>query len=176
VKLNTEGRIESKDVLDLLETIENAVYSSDRREIEYVTRMIRLPRIVSDAAKERLRYHKDERFVVTRAGSGSIVLEGAIAATALYVLRKTVGEALDQGFKKSETFNRMTEFFRHQIDEKAIFLVERMRELLHRKEGIAEIRHEPKSPDAPHHIYVEIVKPQVKGKDRIGTLGEELEK
>jgi hypothetical protein len=108
--------------------------------------------------------------------SGSIVLEGTIAAAALYVLKKTIGEPLGDAYKKSNAYGELSNFFRHIIDEKTIFISEKLREISHKRGYVPDVRHEIKSPDSPRRIFVELRREDETKRRRIPSLGEELDK
>lgn len=165
--------MEFREAFDL---IENVLYYSDRRDIEYASGVMKLSNIVADAAKERIRNYRHERLRITKVSNGSIIFEGAIATAALYVLKKTLADPLENAYKNSNAYSELTTFFRHIIDEKTIFITKKLREASRRRGYIPDVRHEIKSPDVPRHIYMELRREDEMKKRRIPTLGEELDK
>jgi hypothetical protein len=137
---------------------------------------LRIPAIVADAAKERIRSLRHERLRITNVATGSIILEGTIAAAALYVLKKTIGEPLGDAYKKSNIYAELSNFFRQIINEKTIFITDKIREIGHKRGYIPDVRHEIGSPDAPRHIFIELRRKDEQKRKKIPSLGEELDK
>ncbi len=176
IRLACNGGTESLDFRDALDLVENVLYNSDRRDIEYASQSLRIPPIIADAAKERIRNLRHERLKITEVSTGSIILEGTIAAAALYVLKKTIGEPMGEAYKKSVAYGELANFFRNLIDEKTIFIAEKLRQISHRRGYIPDVKHEIKSPDTPRHIYVNLRREDIHKRPRIPSLGEELDK
>ena len=176
IRLVSDGGIESLEFRDAFDLIENVLYNSDRRDIEYASQALRIHPVIADAAKERIRSLRHERLRVTEVTTGSIILEGTITATALYVLKKTIGEPLGEAYKNSVAYGELSNFFRHLIDEKTVFITEKLRQISHRRGYISDVRHEIKSPDIPRHIYLDLRREDAHKRPRIPSLGEELDK
>jgi len=176
IRLACDGGTESLEFRDAFDLIENVLYNSDRRDIEYASQALRIHPLIADAAKERIRSLRHERLRVTEVSTGSILLEGTIAAAALYVLKKTIGEPMGDAYKNSVAYGELSNFFRNLIDEKTLFITEKLRQISHRRGYIPDVRHEIKSPEAPRHIYLELRREDAHKRPRIPSLGEELDK
>ncbi len=176
MRLACEDGAESLDIREALDLIENVLYNSDRRDIEYASQSLRIHPIVADAAKERIRSLRHERFRIIEVSSGSIILEGTIAAAALYVLKKTIGEPMGDAYKNSVAYGELSNFFRHLIDEKTIFITEKLRQISHRRGYIPDVRNEIKSADSARHIYLDLRREDTHKRPRIPSLGEELDR
>ncbi|MCB1600246.1 MAG: hypothetical protein H7A19_05750 [Rhodanobacteraceae bacterium] len=176
VRLACDEGTESLNFRDALDLIENVLYNSDRRDIEQASQSLRIPPIIADAAKERIRNLRHERLRITNVSTGSIVLEGTIAAAALFVLKKTIMDPFGDAYRKSRLYGELSNFFRQIIDEKTLFISEKLREMSHKNGYVPEVRHEIKSPDIPRHIFIELRRDDETKRRRIPSLGEELDK
>lgn len=176
IRLTCDGGTESLEFREAFDLVENVLYNSDRRDIEYASQSLRIHPVIADAAKERIRSLRHERLRVTEVSTGSIILEGTIAAAALYVLKKTIGEPLGEAYKNSIPYKELSNFFRNLIDEKTIFITDKLRQISHARGYIPDVRHEIKSPDSPRHIYLNLRRADAQKRPRIPSLGEELDK
>jgi len=176
IRLSCDGGAESIDFRDAFDLIENVLYASDRRDIEYASQSLQIHSIIADAAKERIRNLRHERLRITEVSTGSIILEGTIVAVALFVLKKTIGEPIGEAYKKSMPYKELSDFFRYLIDEKTIFISEKLRKISYARGYMSDVRHEIKSPDSPRHIYLDLKREEGHKRPRIPSLGEELDK
>ena len=147
--------VRGKSVIRILDLVESALYDSDRADIQHLARDFNISPVVADATMERLRHYRHERIILVDANPGSIELVGLVAAVALYLLQKTLGEAFSASIKESAEFGRLKEFFRRSIDNKALRLVEAMRRLIAASKLDATVHHLKESPDAPNVIIVD---------------------
>src|SRR4051794_10571163 len=93
--------MEVKAVVEAFNALEMALYDSDRQDIESAAQALNLTTIVKDACLERLRHHRNKRFLLTGASTGSLKIFGLVAGVSYFVLRNTIGESLRDGFKES---------------------------------------------------------------------------
>lgn len=121
------GNVDPSLLVESLEILEGALHASDRHDVERAGSRLELPGFVRDASLERIRSYRHQRIHFREAATGSIVLIGAVAAVALFVLEKTIGEAFADGFKESRVYQELRTFFRDQIDRKALFIAEGIR-------------------------------------------------
>jgi hypothetical protein len=119
IRLKMQGRngvVDAKNLLQSLDSVEEALYESDRKDIELLYESGLISRLVADATLERLRRYRHNRLLLRNAENGSIVLEGVVAAVPLYILKITLGEALQKAIEESETFNKLKEWLKNHID------------------------------------------------------------
>ncbi len=74
------GVVDAKNLLQSLDSIEESLYESDRKDIELLHEAGLITRLVADAALERLRRYRHNRFLLRNAENGSIILDGVVAA------------------------------------------------------------------------------------------------
>ncbi|SRR5260221_599881 len=121
------GPMEVKLLIEAFNAVEMALYDSDRQDIEAAARELALPALVKDACLERLRHHRNKRFLLTGAAPGSMLLFGMVAGVALSVLKSTLGESFREGFKESDVGQRIKEFFRRSFSRKPPQIAEGLR-------------------------------------------------
>jgi hypothetical protein len=169
-----DGAIDAKVMIDALDIAEGALYASDRNDVEQAARELRFPAFVRDASLERLRHHRHQRLLLEEAQSGSIVLVTVVAAVSLFVLEKTVGEAFVDGFKDTSAYGDLREFFRKQIDAKALYIAEALRRAFGGRKREVSVRVQPTLHHGPHVIEVEALTPVKAPKVQVGSIADEL--
>jgi hypothetical protein len=172
-----ERPLDAKILSQALDTLEVALYASDRRDIERITLELDLPTLAKDASLERLREHRNRRLLLTEARTGSLILEGVVAGVALFVLKNTLGEAFKDGFRETDSFNRIKDFFRREIDNKALFIAEHIRRAFASRRGSVTVQALPPGSDQPNRIVVELTPGRLlHGSQEVRSLGEELDR
>ncbi len=172
--LPSDGAIDARTLVQIFDSLEASLYASDRRDIEDAASKLGLAQVIRDAALERLRHYRHQRVLLLSARSGSIELIGAVAGVTYFVLEKTIGQALADGFKNSKSYQVLQDFFRDQIDVKALFIAEAIRRAFAGKQRSASVRAVPRSVNIPNTIIVDIAPPPPQL--RVGSIGEELDK
>lgn len=176
VHLRGEASVDAKSVISALDTLEAALYASDRQDVERAASELRLPPIVKDAALERLRRYRNRRLLLRDARRGSLVLEGVVAAVALFVLKGTLGEAFKEGVKESDVFEDLKRFFRDVLDEKAFFISEYLRRHYSQKKRKATVRSVSARSGERSRVVVEIAVEELpEERPAPRSLGEELQ-
>lgn len=176
IRLAGDGAIEAKVMIDALDIAESALYESDRNDVAQAARELRLPNFVRDASLERLRHHRHQRLLLEEAQTGSIVLVTVVAAVSVFVLEKTIGEAFADGFKDTRAYGDLREFFRKQIDAKALFIAEALRRAFSGRKREVSVRVQPKLEDRPNTIEVEALTSPRVTKTQIGSISAELKR
>ncbi len=186
---NSESLIDPKFLIQSLEHLENALYESDRKDVENFSKVlteqllpkgifsnILMSRVIGDASLERLRRYKNKRLILTEARTGSIEIVAVVAAVGYYVLDKTIGETVGEAFKESNTGVILKQYFKDIIDKKAIYIVERLRESLGSKKRQGEVKYLPSTNEnEPTTIVLEISESK-DNYEHIGSLSEKLDK
>ncbi len=175
IHLNDNAGIRSKELLQALDTLETALYASDRQDIERVSEKLGISSIIRDACLERLRKYRNDRLLLTGANNGSIELFGMVAGVSYFLLQKTIGESFKEGFKETALHENLKDFFRRVIDDKALFISESLRRVFANKKKQANIKMAPSDKENPNRIIIDIHGEPTKGKARIRSLGEELD-
>jgi len=143
IRLRLQGRngiVDAKNLLQSFDSVEAALYESDRNDIEQLCQQKFISRLVADASLERLRRYRHNRLLLVNAENGFIILDGVVASVPLYILKITLGEALEKAIAESKTFKDIKEWFRKQIDKKADYIANAMRKELNSKNKRFEIR------------------------------------
>lgn len=178
IKLKLEGdneHIDPKYLLQVLESLETSLYSSDRKDIEQVSKEFEeISNVIRDACLERLRQFRHRRLLITEAKTGSIEIIGLVAAVTYYLIDKTVGETLKDTFKESDLNKRIKNYFRQKIDEKSLFITESLRRAFSSKKREVEVKAFPATETEPNTIIV-IVKERAEKVFYIKSLGKELD-
>ena len=175
LRIGLDDTIDAKLLLEALDSVESALYDSDRRDVEMASRELGLSSVVRDASLERLRHHRHKRLLIREARSGSIELVAVVAAVSLYVIDKTLGEALKDGFRDSNLYGAVREVFRAQLDRKAVFLAESLRRAFAGRKRQVAVRSDPSSPGEPRVIRIDVLSIGQPAAERpVRSLGEEL--
>jgi len=143
IRLKIEGNkggTDTKHILQAFESLEIALYESDRQDIEDLFSQRLISRIVADASLERLRRYRHNRLLLRNAENGSIILEGVVAATTLFILENTLGEAVKDAIKESEPYQKIKEWFKERINSKASFISNALQKELYAKKRRFDIR------------------------------------
>jgi len=176
-RIEVEDYIDSYEIRELFDIIENALFQSDSRDVHYISEVLRLPRLAVSAAKQDIREYRHERLKIISVSQGSIIFESAVAAAALYVIKKVIADPILKAYKETHINNELTYLFRNIINEKTIFIADKIREVSRKRGYELSVRETIKSPDSPRIIYIEkALTKRSKKKRRILTLGEELDK
>lgn len=170
------GRIDPKYLLQVLESIETSLYASDRKDIEQVAKELRISKVIRDASLERLRLQKDRRMIIVDAKSGSLEIIGLVAGVAYFVLEKTIGEAFSEGFKETGMYEKLKDFFKTKVDEKALYIAENIRRAFASKKREITVKALPPAEDRPNIIEIEVSGKIGEEVELIKSLGEELDK
>lgn len=173
--LPSDGAIDARGLLQIFDSMEAALYSSDRIDIEQAALKLNLSQVIRDAALERLRHHRHQRVLLLSAQSGSIEIIAAVAGVAYFVLEKTIGQALSDGFKNSNSYKILQDFIRDQVDQKALYIAESLRRIFAGKKRNVSVRTLPRSRESPNRIVIEI-EPPPQNQPRLGTIGEQIDK
>ena len=178
IKIHLENKdgLHSKELLQVLDTLETSLYASDRQDIERASEELKIPAVIRDASLERLRKYRNDRLLLTGANNGSIELFGVVAGVSYFVLDKVIGEAFKQGVKETEFYRDLKEFFRQTIDDKALYIGENLRRVFANKKKQAIVKTIQANDTEPNHIIVDIHGRLIKKEDRVLSLGEELDK
>jgi hypothetical protein len=174
----SNGLVDSKEVLKLLDVIESATYDSDRDDVMRASTALEISPVVRDACLERLRHYRHKRLLLEEARPGSLELIGLIAAVAYFVLEKTIGESFTEGYKSSETHERLKNFFRRIVDEKVLKIAENIRRVIASRKIRAEVRALPRANEQSPHVIVIDITPLPPSSERLKepeTLGKTLE-
>jgi hypothetical protein len=165
----------SKTLIKCVDTIETALYASDRKDIEQATTDLHTSRLIRDASLERLRQYRNNRLLFFDAKSGSIELFAIVAGVSYFVLKQTIGESVKEGFKESEVGDKLKELIKKQINSKALFITESLRRVFETRKETVDIKLLPPSSYEPNQIIIDISE-QTEPKYLIGSISEELDK
>lgn len=174
IRMAGDGAIDAKVLIDALDIAEGALYASDRNDVEQAARELHLPGYVRDASLERLRHHRHQRLLLEEAQTGSIILVTVVAAVSLFVLEKTIGEAFADGFKETRAYGELRDFFRRQIDAKALFIAEALRRAFGGRKREVSVRVNPVPRPGPHVIEVDAITPANQSRAQVGSISEQL--
>ncbi len=186
---NNLGRIvEPKLLIQVFDSIENALYESDRNDvIDFFRRYERdieyeigeeIYKLSRDAAIHRIREYRHNRLLINNARDGSIEFEAFVIAVAALTLSSTLKESFKEGYKKSILHERLSEYIREMIDNKTLYIAEKLRKAFGKKKRTVQVNVEQLSDNRPKEIKItvheelilkELEKPEL-------TLGEIVDK
>jgi hypothetical protein len=177
LRMSTADAVDVKSLLQALDNLEVALYSSDREDVLRVSSALNIPNFVRDAALERLRNYRHQRLRVTEARPGSLEVFAIVTGVAIFVLQKTMGEAFKEGFKETDIYPRLRDFFRGQINAKTLFIAEGVRRAFaSKKRKVMVAALPPPDPTGPTTIDIAVEPPHEEvERERIPTLGERLD-
>ena len=131
-----------------------------------------------DACLERLRSFRQQRLQFVEARPGSLTVFAIVTGVSIFVLDRTVGEALKDEFKQTDSYRKLRELFRLRIDVKALHIAEGVRRVFASKAREVQVKALPRSAETkvPNTIVVEVSPEEVRpGREPVRTLGEELD-
>lgn len=123
IHIDNRDRILPRDIETVFDSLEHALYLSDRDEIERICKSIKIPEVYRDAALERLRKYRGRRIVVDRVSEGSFIFDTLLIGVPLYILHKVIGEPINEGISKTESRKLLVDYVKRNIDEKALSIV-----------------------------------------------------
>ncbi|WP_421947393.1 hypothetical protein [Phaeodactylibacter xiamenensis] len=166
-----KDNVDAKLLIQTLDSIETAIYRVEREIIQEMKEEQIIPKFAGDACLERLRNFRHNRFLLKNADKGSIILEGALAATLLWVLKNTLGEMAKEGFKESSLYLQGKDKVRDSVNSMTSKLYEYIRkEMFSRKRRFRLKQPEEKTLD------LEVLDTQKEYDELIlRSLGEELD-
>jgi hypothetical protein len=171
------SEVDPKLLVETLDILEGALYASDRNDIERAGAQLAIPTFIRDASLERLRSYRHHRIHFREAATGSIVLIGAVAAVAFFVLEKTIGEAFVDGFKETRVYGDLRRYFREQIDRKALYISEGIRRGFGARHRRVRVDVLPTPDRQIHRVIVEVPSADPSAeREVLGSLGEVLDR
>jgi hypothetical protein len=183
-KLNDyDGLIDPQLMIQVFDSVENALYDSDRTDVEEFFKKYaaehNIGDIFKDAAIHRIREYRHNRLKIAEARNGSIELWAYVIAASYFVLNSTLAESFKEGYKKSRLHEDLTQFIKEQIDSKSLYIAEKIRRAFKSKQRRVEVKVIPPRIDEPKtievNIYGELPLKQLEKKPEL-TLGEVLDK
>lgn len=106
-------------VVATIQHIESIIYEQERRELETLARDLEeMPSLAVDAARHRLGTHSGESILFYSASQGSILLIGAVAGLAGWILDKTLGETLKEAWVESDLHKRIKRLLGARVNYK----------------------------------------------------------
>jgi hypothetical protein len=115
-------------VADVTAEVERAVYEAEVEEIDELQKDFEeVPGPVFDAMRYRADRYRGRTLSIETASSGSIVLEGAAVALALWLLNVTFGETIKDAWKKTKSHQRLKKTLSSRLERKAKRIAQRVR-------------------------------------------------
>ncbi len=131
--------VTGKALVQALDSLETALYSSDREDVLELSAELRLPAVARDAALERLRNYRNLRLQFYDARQGSLTLFAIVTGVTLFVLDKTIGESVGEAFKDTDTHRKLRVLFSQRIELKALRVGEGIRHAFASKRRKVEV-------------------------------------
>jgi hypothetical protein len=114
----------------VLEHINQAIFDVELKELGTLSEAFpELPPIALDAARYRIQRYENKAFLIEEASSGCIVLGGAAALLALWLLQITLGETIKEAWKEDEWNKKLKTFLAQNFQQKLKMLAERIENL-----------------------------------------------
>jgi len=152
-------------LVETVRCVEDEVFRSECDDLRAVGEEFpELPRVVVDAALQRLPTLKGRALAVTKAENGSIILSTCLVGLGVWLLRETLGETVKEAWKESDLNRRLKDFLLGRNETKVRKLKQRIDAKLSvrlHKEGRrvevyshVEFSGEGKRPDLQVHVNV----------------------
>jgi|GEM_PF-3226030 len=174
--------VDPKLLIQVFDSIENALYESDRSDVVGFFRRyekeLDISTLTRDAAIHRIREYRHNRLLINDARDGSIEFEAFVIAVAAITLGSTLKESFKEGYKNSILHERLSEYIRKTIDNKTLYIAERLRRAFGKKKRSVQVNVKSTNENQPKQIEItvddefvlkEIEKPEL-------TLGEVIDK
>ena len=177
IRLHGGDHVRSKLLLQAFDSLETALYASDRKDIELAASQLEISKVVRDASLERLRQYKNNRLLLMEARTGSIEIAALVAGVSFFILNQTLGETIKESYTHSKIHSTLRDFFSKQIDDKALFIAESIRRAFVSKKQDVTVKLQPPTGDKPNRVVVDFADWVKRDRqERIGSLSEELDK
>jgi hypothetical protein len=181
----SQGLIDPKLIIQVFDSIENALYESDKVDVKtFFNRLNQqekssMPPIVEDAAINRIREYRHNRLIVSDAKSGSIEFTTLVVAAAFFVTSKVLEQTISGILEKSEVYQKLLKFTAKNLDSKVLFIAERLRRVFFKKKRDIDVNViQRKSEEEPStievNIYEELILKEIEYPK--STLGQVIEK
>ncbi len=94
-------------ISDVLDIIDDAIFQTQKRDLEYAKNNIELPELSLDAALHRIDNYHGVNFLLKGSNRGSLIITGIVAGLAFWVLKNTLGETLKEAWKDTDMHRRL---------------------------------------------------------------------
>ena len=103
----------------IVDALNRAVYESENMELATIqAEFPDLPSVAFDAARYRLRQYRYDSILIKDLRPGSLVIAGAVAGVAIWVLQQTLGETLKEAWLDSEWHQRIKSLLLRRMSHK----------------------------------------------------------
>jgi len=103
----------------IVDALNKAVYESENKELDTIqAEFPQLPDVAFDAARYRLRKYRYDAILIKDLRPGSLVIAGAVAGVAIWVLQQTLGETLKEAWLDSEWHRRIKSLLLRRVSQK----------------------------------------------------------
>jgi len=152
--------VDPKLIIQVLDSVENALYESDRNDVEgffkRYKKELNISNLTRDAAVHRIREYRHNRLMVNDARNGSIEFESFVMAIAALTLASTIKESFKEGYKNSIVHKQLSEYIKETIDNKTLYIAEKLRKVFGKKKRNVQINVNQLSDNLPKTIEVEV--------------------
>ncbi len=103
----------------IVDALNKAVYESENEELAIIqAEFPDLPNVAFDAARYRLRQYRYDSILIKDLRQGSLVVVGAVAGVAIWVLQETLGETMKEAWLDSEWHQRIKSLLLRRMSHK----------------------------------------------------------
>lgn len=124
---SADCRYNWRDFETVFGELEQIAYQLDRDLVFLLSRQLHVRDLERDAALERLRRYRNRRVLISEIRPGSWEIFVFFAAAAGVVLGKTVGEAINDGFRETKFRQELKDFARVSGDWLLLKLTDKLR-------------------------------------------------
>jgi hypothetical protein len=110
VTVEAPGGVPASVVVDVLDAVNRALRREAERELEGLRFAGMITPAHFEAAATRLRATQPNALILRDARTGSVILGGAVAGLAIWLLNQTLGESLTEAWKKSDSHRKIVEW------------------------------------------------------------------
>jgi hypothetical protein len=120
------NRVSTKDVIEVLETLEEILKDFEIAEIGALCSTLDIPPMIRDAVMYRLNENYVDRYYIEAVKPGSLEILPIIAASTFYVLKETLGESIKAGYLNSDIHGKLKEWITQRINQKMELLARQL--------------------------------------------------
>lgn len=180
-----QSLIDPKLIIQVFDNIENALYESDKVDVQAFFNRLSdksrrdLPPLVEDASINRIREYRHNRLIITEANSGSIEFTAFVVAAAYLVLNNTLKHVLEDAWKKSNLHQELVKFTVETLNNKTLFIAEKLRRVFSKKRRDIDVTVLPRSNFSEPNTIEIIIYAEFKAKELPKselTLGQAIKK
>lgn len=103
-----EEEIESRTLTRVLRGVDAYFHGLERQNVSELANEFGIPPVIRDATLERIRKFRGRHIRIERVEAGTLTVTVAIVAISVWLLNRTVGESVKEGWKRTDAHTAMS--------------------------------------------------------------------